>query len=135
MKAHNRVEEFYHPEKYKCKFCQTYPNDMHNCEYGEMCAFAHSEEEIAIDLLHLIEPKNADFYMFYFKTVWCPWSEDHDKESCVYAHNWQDLRRKPHTCNYQKELCPNWQIDDFIRSYSDGCQNEYRCTFSHGWKE
>ena len=68
---------------------------MHNCEYGELCAFAHSEEEIAIDLLHKhkIDPLNADFYMFFFKTVWCPWSHDHDKENCVYAHNWQDLRR------------------------------------------
>ena len=27
QRAHNRVEEFYHPEKYKVKFCSTYPHD------------------------------------------------------------------------------------------------------------
>lgn len=34
-RAHNRVEEFYHPEKYKVKFCSTYPNDVDSCEYGQ----------------------------------------------------------------------------------------------------
>lgn len=30
-----------------------------------------------------------DFYMFHFKTVWCPYREDdHDRKVCVYAHNW-----------------------------------------------
>jgi len=47
---------------------------MENCEYGEICAFSHSEDEITIDLLHKIEPKDSDFYIFYFKTAWCPWS-------------------------------------------------------------
>ena len=61
---------------------------MVNCIYGELCAFSHSEDEISIELLHLYEPKNAEFYMFYFKTQWCPWNDDHDKEMCVYAHNW-----------------------------------------------
>ena len=27
-RSHNRVEEFYHPEKYKVKFCSTYPNNI-----------------------------------------------------------------------------------------------------------
>lgn len=135
LKAHNRVEEFYHPEKYKSKFCQTYPKDMESCDYGEMCAFAHSEDEIAIELLHKMDPRNPDFYMFYFKTVWCPWSTEHDKETCVYAHNWQDLRRKPNLYDYHKDLCHNWQIEKYIKNYSDGCINEYRCSSSHGWKE
>ena len=26
QKAHNRVEEFYYPEKYKIKFCSKYPD-------------------------------------------------------------------------------------------------------------
>lgn len=108
---------------------------MENCEYGELCAFAHSEDEITVDLLHKIEPRDPDFYIFYFKTAWCPWSQDHDKENCVYAHNWQDLRRKPSVYNYERDLCRNWHIDNFIRSYSDGCPNEYRCKHSHGWKE
>lgn len=34
-RSHNRVEEFYHPEKYKVKFCSTYPDNTATCEYGE----------------------------------------------------------------------------------------------------
>lgn len=89
FRAHNRVEEFYHPEKYKVKFCQSYPNRLDQCEYGDMCAFAHSEGELTVDLLHKMKPKDTDFYMFHFKTVWCPNSDTtHARDACVYAHNW-----------------------------------------------
>ena len=31
----------------------------------------------------------------------CPYNfTEHDKSYCVYAHNWQDYRRKPHIYNY-----------------------------------
>jgi hypothetical protein len=79
FRAHNRVEEFYHPEKYKVKFCSSYPGKLDSCEYGEL----------TVDLLHLMEPKDTDFYMFHFKTIWCPYSDtNHPRDSCVYAHNW-----------------------------------------------
>jgi len=94
-RAHNRVEEFYHPEKYKVKFCQSYPGRVESCDYGDMCAFAHSEEEVTVDLLHKFGPSphdnqnSSDFYMFHFKTVWCPYSDaQHPRDACVYAHNW-----------------------------------------------
>jgi len=87
-RAHNRVEDFYHPEKYKTKFCQTYPNRVESCDYGDMCAFAHHESELSVDILEKMN-RDADFYMFHFKTVWCPFSDkDHQREICVYAHNW-----------------------------------------------
>lgn len=77
--SHNRVEEFYHPEKYKLKFCQSYPQAVDACDYGNMCAFAHAESEILIDLLEHFD-KDVDFYMFHFKTVWCPFSDaQHDR--------------------------------------------------------
>ena len=97
------MEEFYHPEKYKVKFCQSYPNRIESCDYGDMCAFAHAEEEVTVDLLHKfgceesnkggLDSENkrfsADFYMFHFKTVWCPYSDaSHARDACVYAHNW-----------------------------------------------
>ena len=41
--SHNTVEEFYHPDKYKAKFCDTYFDKSKECEYGNYCAFAHSE--------------------------------------------------------------------------------------------
>ena len=104
-KAHNRVEDFYHPEKYKSKFCQNYPHKVESCDYGELCAFAHSESELSVDFLEKMEPDD-DFYIFHFKTVWCPFSDkEHQRDCCVYAHNWQDFRRKPHTYNYSKDQC------------------------------
>lgn len=102
-RSHNRVEEFYHPEKYKVKFCSSYPDKVESCDYGDMCAFAHSEEEVTVDLLDKFE-KSTDFYIFHFKTVWCPYSDtNHPRDACVYAHNWQDFRRKPHIFDYEKE--------------------------------
>jgi hypothetical protein len=136
-RAHNRVEEFYHPDKYKAKFCATYlnPTAKNSCEYDEFCSFAHNEQEISVEL---IEKYNIDmdFYFFHFKTVWCPYREDdHDRKACVYAHNWQDYRRKPQLYTYSSKMCPAWHTDRIITSYPEGCQQQYQCGFSHGWKE
>ena len=70
--SHNTVEKFYHPEMYKAKFCESYTNGSRVCEYGDYCAFAHTEFEISIDLIDKFE-RDADFYMFHFKTTWCPY--------------------------------------------------------------
>lgn len=134
-KAHNRVEQLYKPEKYKTKFCGHYPHNLHLCEYGTFCSFAHNEHDITIDLIHNFE-YDDDFYMFHFKTVWCPFNlTQHDKALCVYAHNWQDYRRKPNVCTYEPLPCPNWKSTDFIVSYEDGCLLKEKCTKCHGWKE
>jgi len=134
-KAHNRVEQLYRPEKYKTKFCTFYPNNLDKCEYGNFCSFAHSETDIAIDLIHNYE-YDEDFYMFHFKTVWCPFNlTQHDKALCVYAHNWQDYRRKPHLHSYEPTPCPNWKSTDFILNYEDGCPFKEKCNKCHGWKE
>ena len=88
-RAHNRVEEFYHPDKYKAKFCSSYlePGSP-TCEYQEFCSFAHNENELSIELIEKYAI-DKDFYMFLFKTVWCPYREDdHERDVCVYAHNW-----------------------------------------------
>ena len=80
--------------------------------------------------------RDEDFYVFHFKTVWCPYNEDkHARDACVYAHNWQDFRRKPFFFSYTKEQCQNWESKNFIVAYSDGCKDEHRCRYSHGWKE
>ena len=89
-KAHNRVEEFYHPDKYKAKFCSSYLDPIKNaeCDYQEYCSFAHSESELSVELIEKYTV-DMDFYMFHFKTVWCPYREDdHDRKVCIYAHNW-----------------------------------------------
>lgn len=88
-----------------------------------------------MDLIENYEQDN-DFYIFHFKTVWCPYNEDdHSRERCVYAHNWQDFRRKPNIFKYSKEMCSQWLTKDFISSLSQGCSSEYNCQKSHGWKE
>ncbi len=66
--SHNKVEAFYKPDKYKTKFCTYYPYNCRNCDYDDYCCFAHSEEDIMIELLHNME-YNEDFYIFYYKTV------------------------------------------------------------------
>ena len=60
---------------------------------------------MAGDLLHIMEPKDPDFYCFYYKTEWCPWNMEHDKHKCVYAHSWADYRRKPYFKNYELKYC------------------------------
>ncbi len=94
LESHNRVERLYHIDKYKTKFCTQYPKNIFNCEYGEYCSFAHSVKDIKTRLINLMK-KDKEFYMFYFKTEWCPQNKNHNKAQCEYAHNWQDFRRKP----------------------------------------
>jgi len=135
QKAHNRVEQLYRPDKYKTKFCTFYPNNLEKCDYGVFCSFAHNECDISIELIHNYD-YDDDFYMFHFKTVWCPFNlTQHDKALCVYAHNWQDYRRKPHVHSYDPSSCPNWKSTDFILNYEDGCPFKEKCPKCHGWKE
>lgn len=134
-KSHNRVEQLYRPEKYKTKFCSFYPGNLEQCDYGIYCSFAHSESDIVVDLIHNYE-YDKDFFMFIFKTVWCPFNLiPHDRGLCVYAHNYQDFRRKPNLCYYDPTPCPNWKTSEFIVNYEDPCPNHYNCDKSHGWKE
>ena len=46
------------------------------------------------------------FYMFYYKTSWCPTKKDsHDSKSCIYAHHTRDFRRPPDLFKYAPEDC------------------------------
>ena len=124
--AHNKVEQLYHPERFKKKFCSKSPNDIRNCLYGDWCSFAHSEDEIRIELLEkMIQDDN--FNLFLYKTVFCPNVKEHDKSSCVYAHNYQDFRRDPKKYLYTKETCKDWVLTK-IPTYSEGkCKNLMNC--------
>ena len=97
--SHNRVERLYHIEKYKTRYCTKYPKNIDKCEYREFCSFAHTFRDIKTRVIHFLT-KDDDFYMFYFKTEWCPFNNEHNEASCEYAHNWQDFRRKPHLFDY-----------------------------------
>ena len=135
QKSHNRVEQLYRADKYKTKFCSFYPNYLEKCEYGVFCSFAHNENDILVELIHNLV-YDDDFFMFKYKTVWCPFNlTQHDKSLCVYAHNWQDYRRSPHLFHYEPNPCPNWKSNDFVINYNEGCNNHFSCTKCHGWKE
>ncbi|KRX07608.1 hypothetical protein PPERSA_11157 [Pseudocohnilembus persalinus] len=134
-KSHNKVEQVYSADKYKAKFCTQYPYSIDRCEYGEYCSFAHTEQDIQIELIHNYV-YDQDFYIFHYKTIWCPFNIiSHDRSQCVYAHNWQDYRRKPQEINYQSVPCSDWKPGDFIKDYKDFCQNGFQCDKCHGWKE
>jgi hypothetical protein len=138
-KSHNKVESFYHPTKFKTKFCSHFnldilKNDVKNCSYGKYCSFAHSEEEIRIELIHRLN-KNEEFFIKYFKTILCPFTYSHEKGICVYSHNWQDFRRTPLKYIYRNSSCPKWDNKKTILLYSEGCTDEFDCTKCHGWKE
>lgn len=86
-------------------------------------------------LIHTMK-KDADFYMFHFKTVFCPFNQfEHDRSQCEYCHNWQDFRRKPKQENYEMRECPDWKGDKFLTNYQEGCPRGKECGMCHGWKE
>lgn len=135
--SHSTVEQFYHPKKYKTKFCSgIVPGSKGGkCIYANFCSFAHSEAELRIKKLHQME-KTGDFFRYQYKTVYCPFNHQHDKSACEYAHNVQDYRRDPATITYFPETCRKWNGSAEISKYEDGgCNYNEACNKCHGWKE
>lgn len=129
--SHTRTEQIYHPENYKKKFCIFFQQE--ECPYKVICAYAHSELEFKGKLLHLMSPDLA-FLLFQFKSDFCPFKTEHDKFSCVYAHNWQDFKRAFRPWHLPVR-CPEWNMDPNLKSYADGCPRAFTCLYCHGWKE
>mmetsp|Transcript_115769 Transcript_115769/g.291263 ORF Transcript_115769/g.291263 Transcript_115769/m.291263 type:complete len:944 (+) Transcript_115769:137-2968(+) len=129
----------YHPKVYKHRFCASFPH-VANCRRGDACAFAHTREEIRTPLLDSNEEDQKlsaltnDFFMHRFKTLWCPIGVQHDWQTCVYAHNYQDARRHP-LIGYGPRPCPYWKRKETALEYSQRCPLGVRCPFSHGAKE
>jgi len=129
----------FQPRVQKYRFCASYPN-VSSCRRGELCAFAHTREEIKTPLLTEDEENQKvsaftnEFFMMRFKTLWCPIGVQHDWQSCVYAHNYQDARRNP-DIGYGPSPCPNWKRKETTLDYAKRCPLGVRCPFSHGAKE
>jgi len=128
-----------HGVRPKRRFCTSFP-DISMCRRGALCAFAHSREEISAPLLDISE-ENQDpsaltdeFFMYKYKTRWCPIGVQHEWHTCVYAHNYQDARR-PVNIGYGAKLCPYWSKKDTGAEYSQRCPLGLRCPYSHGAKE
>jgi len=128
-----------HAGRPKRRFCTSYP-DVALCRRGMACAFAHSREEICAPLLDQDEENQEpaaltdSFFMYKYKTRWCPVGVQHEWHTCVYAHNYQDARR-PVSIGYGARLCPYWSKKDTGAGYSQRCPLGLRCPYSHGAKE
>lgn len=127
------------PTRQKQRFCASYP-DVSQCRHGDACAFAHSRDEAQTPLLTVDQENQVStamterFFMDDFKTLWCPIGVQHDWQTCVYAHNYQDARRKV-SIGYGPQPCPYWAKKDPSATYSQRCPLGLRCPYSHGAKE
>ena len=94
---------------------------VEQCEYGVFCSFAHSEDEILVEKLHEMD-FDFKFYTEKFKTVWCPFTFEHNRQHCVYAHNPQDFRRKHDPLHpfYSSADCPHWNKFSQVTNYRQG---------------
>lgn len=133
------MSTLYHPKVYKHRFCASFLN-VEACKRGSMCAFAHSRKEIRTPLLSEQEEMQDplaltnDFFMDKFKILWCPIGVQHDWQTCVYAHNYQDARRHP-AIGYGPRPCPYWKRKETSLEYAQRCPLGVRCPYSHGAKE
>jgi len=141
-RCHNRLELLYHPDVFKKRFCATFPNVL-SCQRGSYCAFAHSREEMCAELFTEEEERSAaqvgspaanSFYMYRFKTLWCPYGVQHDWHTCLYSHTYQDWRRSP-KFGYGSEPCPDWEKNNTRPDYKDRCPRGFCCHYAHGSKE
>lgn len=131
--AHNFVEQIYHSDSYKKKYCKDFI-EKRACKYEEFCAMAHSDLELKITPLHLL-PVDKNFLLFSFKSEFCPFSKiSHDRFKCVYAHNWQDFKR-PFSEAIKPVPCKAWDRNKEIMEYDQGCERAFDCPHCHGWKE
>mmetsp|Transcript_3148 Transcript_3148/g.9169 ORF Transcript_3148/g.9169 Transcript_3148/m.9169 type:complete len:436 (-) Transcript_3148:401-1708(-) len=127
------------PTRQKQRFCASFPTTS-QCRRGAACAFAHTREEVRTPLLSIDQEQQAtaalteEFFMYKFKTLWCPIGVQHDWQTCVYAHNYQDARRMV-SIAYGPQPCPYWSKKDPNAEYSQRCPLGLRCPFSHGAKE
>jgi len=132
--AHNRVEVFYHPDVVRQRLCATYPH-VEGCRRGRLCSFAHSREELVKEYNEEeVNSQSVDFFMYRFKTLWCPVGGHHDWHQCNYAHTYQDVRRVP-DIGYSSKPCVAWSKRDTRLPYKDRCELGVKCPYSHGAKE
>jgi len=123
----------------KHRFCASYPN-VSQCRRGSSCVYAHAREEITTELFTLEEEElkaailTEGFFTTRFKTLWCPVGGQHDWQTCVYAHTYQDARRLP-SIGYGPQPCPFWSKKETRAAYAQRCPLGLRCPYSHGAKE
>lgn len=143
-KCHNIVELLYHPQVFKRRLCMDML-DKNCCPRGALCGFAHSRAELEAHAT-VFSPEeeqnpSQDFFMYRYKTQWCPLPGVHDWDACIYAHTKRDMRRTPNA-GYSTRRCPDWE-KSLAAEPKDGPQSAYEmccprgsgCHMAHGVKE
>lgn len=126
-KAHNKYEINYHPNNYRRKYCKNIFN-LQDCQYKLYCSKAHSTCDVKVELLNFMD-FDDDFFLFKFKTEFCPINWEHNYQKCVYAHSWEDFRRNIIKIPYSQNPCDENDNEDEM------CANLGHCQYSHGWFE
>jgi len=121
----------------KRRFCATFPQ-VGKCKQGASCAYAHAREEVlgpvCSEAEERLEGVGSDFFMWTYKTQWCPIGSFHDWQECIYAHNYQDYRRDPRL-GYSTLVCPDWEKANRSPDYCSRCPRGFSCGYAHGAKE
>ena len=127
--SHNKYESNYHPEKYKMKYCK-HILEINRCKYGKFCYNAHNDQDLKIALLHTMR-RDDDFFIFKFKTEFCPFQMEHNIKNCIYAHSWEDHRRDILKSPYSNNICQRWFENPFGK-LEDRCSKGLNCPQCHG---
>lgn len=121
----------------KRRFCASFPN-FDRCKQGSACPYAHGREEVlgavCTEKEEAMDGVSSDFFVWTYKTIWCPIGAFHDWQECIYAHNYQDLRRDPRI-GYSTKACPEWARANRAPEYASRCPRGYACGHAHGAKE
>ena len=126
--SHNKYELAYHPTRYRRKYCRHMLNPD-SCKYGALCASAHHDGELKVGLLHCFD-HNDDFFVFKYKTEFCPFVLEHNTDKCVYAHSWEDHKRDIMKTPYSKHSCPSWETNK-RGTLEQRCKDGPGCKYSH----
>ena len=130
---------------YKTKLCTNFDNDG-NCQYEDMCHYAHGEEELREEtevdreMAMQMKIKKNPFY----KTIMCKSLPDCQfAENCVYAHTETEIRSIDNggaaaagAANYPAAMRPGYKTS-LCKNFSEAgeCSFGPKCTFAHGSKD
>jgi len=110
------------------------PKDGSSPVNGEKGASKYSNGLVDLQSEEQLQWLTDDFFMYQFKCVWCPITVQHNWQTCLYAHNYQDARRNPQM-GYGPQPCPHWDKKERAPHYGQRCPNGVLCPYSHGAKE
>jgi hypothetical protein len=106
------------------------PSPMRMQQSYSSNSVAAMSKDLALEICLNEMPKDQ-FYMYKYKTVYCPaLNLKHDWNTCIYAHWVYDYRRPPDIYQYKPEICP------LVAEDRGGlCKDGETCKFAHSHLE